>query len=175
MKPTKRGLTYMTYPMSCKLEERVQQIVDCFAEIHSKIDSFDHTNQVSDTVLAELAPGLKKTGFEVEAGKKANQKLSVPVLFGLNGRVTKSFDVDAATPDKKVVLEVEAGRGVTNHQFLKDLFEACVMPQVEHLVIAVRNIYKDSDDFKKVCDFIEAIYSSERFTIPISTVTIIGY
>ena len=94
----------MTYPMSCKLEERVQQIVDCFAEIHSKIDSFDHTTQVSDAVLAELVPGLKKTGFEVEAGKKASQKISVPVLFGLNGRVTKSFDVDAATPDKKVPL-----------------------------------------------------------------------
>ncbi len=165
----------MTYPVSREMDGHIRLIIECFQEIHPKIDSFAHANQKSDIVLAELAPGLKRSGFEVEEGKKANQKLSVPVLFGLNGKVAKSFDVDAATPDKRVILEVEAGRGVVNHQFLKDLFEACVMPQVEHLVIAVRNIYNDSDDFQKVCDFIATLYSSNRFTIPLTSVTIIGY
>ena len=66
-------------------------------------------------------------------GKKKHQKVSVPVLFGRNGRVEKSFDVDAWHKEERFVLEVEAGRATINHQFLKDMFEACMMHDVEYL------------------------------------------
>jgi hypothetical protein len=42
----------------------------------------------------------------------------------------------------RYVVEVEAGRGVVNYQFLKDFFEACTMVGVEKLCIAVRNTTK---------------------------------
>lgn len=45
----------------------------------------------------------------------------------LNGKLDKSFEADALHKELGFVLEVEAGRGVTNNQFLKDLFQACMM------------------------------------------------
>lgn len=44
--------------------------------------------------------------------------------------------------ETKTVVEVEAGRALTNYQFLKDLFEACMMNKAEFLVVAVRNSYR---------------------------------
>ena len=71
----------------------------------------------------ELAPGLHSLGFTVEAGKKKADKITVPVLFGLNGKFEKSFDADAHHRTAKFVVEVEAGRAVVNNQFLKDFFQ----------------------------------------------------
>jgi hypothetical protein len=73
------------------------------------------------------------------------------------------------------VIEVEAGRGVTNHQFLKDLFQACVMQEVDYLVIAVRNDYRGSDDYSKVITFLETLFASQRLILPLTGVLIIGY
>ena len=53
------------------------------------------------------------------------------------------------------VLEVEAGRGVVNHQFLKDLFQACMMYEVNYLAIAIRRVYKGARDFETVCRFFD--------------------
>jgi hypothetical protein len=41
----------------------------------------------------------------------------VPVLFGRDGKLEKFFEVDAYREDTGAVLEVEAGRTVTNYQF----------------------------------------------------------
>ena len=40
------------------------------------------------------------------------------------------------------------------NQFLKDIFQACMMPNAEYLVIAVRNHYFNSDDFKSIFQFL---------------------
>ena len=48
------------------------------------------------------------------------------------------------------VLEVEAGRAFDNNQFLKDIFQACMMDDVVHLAISVRNSYRGSDDFERL-------------------------
>ena len=175
MKASNRGLVYRTYPASLETDVKVNSIISCFKKVHAGINSFVKVRQESNVVLKALTEGLLAAGFEVETGKKAAEKITIPVLFGLNGKVLKSFDVDAASLDRKVVLEVEAGRAVVNHQFLKDLFESCVMPGVEHLVIAVRNTYNGADDFEKVCDFISTLYASSRFRIPLNSITIIGY
>jgi len=87
----------------------------------------------------------------------------------------KSFDVDAYHETEGFVLEVEAGRGYLNHQFLKDLFQACMMRNVEYLAIAVRNIYKNSPDFEKVFMFFDTLYTSNRLPLPLAGVLIIGY
>ena len=97
------------------------------------------------------------------------------MLFGRNGKIEKSFEADAYNDKYGYVIEVEAGRGVTNYQFLKDFFEACTMSNVQQLCIAVRNVYRSSDDFEKVCRFFEALYASNRLIVPLSGILIIGY
>jgi hypothetical protein len=44
------------------------------------------------------------------------------MLFGLNGRLEKSFEADAYHEREGFVVKVEAGHAVANNQFLKDLF-----------------------------------------------------
>ena len=108
-------------------------------------------------------------------GPATIDKLRVPVLFGRNGAVEKAFDADAFHASEHFVVEVEAGRGVTNYQFLKDLFQACMMHDMKYLGIAVRNTYRRSQDFEKVLMFFDTLYKSNRMTLPLNGVLVIGY
>ena len=73
------------------------------------------------------------------------------------------------------MLEVEAGRAVVNYQFLKDIFQACMMHRVEYLVLAVRNDYRGHDDFQVVRTFLETLYISNRLILPLQGIMLIGY
>ena len=134
------------------------------------IDSKENENQPSNIVLAKIRNDLEKIGFQVEIGKKKHERIDVPVLFGLEGHPAKSFQADAYNKNTKWVLEVEAGRAYTNNQFLKDLFQASVMVDVEHLCIAVRNDCRGSDDFLNIKKFFDTLYASNKFTIPLKGV-----
>ena len=61
-----------------------------------------------------------------------------------------------------------------NFQFLKDLFQACMMRNVEYLAIAVRNIYKGNRNFESVYRFIDTLYASNRLQLPLKGILIIG-
>ena len=87
----------------------------------------------------------------------------------------KSFDADAYHEAGGFVVEVEAGRGFTNNQFLKDLFQACMMRDVFYLAIAVRNQYKGSADFERTERFFNTLYASQRLQLPLHGVLLIGY
>lgn len=104
-----------------------------------------------------------------------DKKIHVPVLFGINNSIDKSFHADALSRDGKIVIEVEAGRAVDNNQFLKDIFQACMMYEVEYLVIAVRNNYRGADDFIKIHTFLETLYISSRLSLPLKGILLIGY
>lgn len=99
----------------------------------------------------------------METGNKATQKIHVPVTFGEQGKPVQSFDADAYNPDGKSVLEVKAGRAVSNFQLLKDHFQACVIVDVDYLVIAVWQMYNKQKDYEIVCGFFDTLYSSGRF------------
>ena len=120
-------------------------------------------------------------GYEVERGKRKSEKISRPVLFGPNGSVQKSFEVDAFEPVTGTILEVEAGRGVANHQFLKDFFEACAIQDANYLVIAVLNSYKPKSskngnrDFETVVTFFDTLFASGRLALPLKGILVIGY
>src|SRR6202035_4704721 len=62
-----------------------------------------------------------------------------------------------------------------NNQFLKDIFQACMMQDVLHLAVAVRNTYRNSDDFAKVESFLETLYVSGRLQLPLKGILLIGY
>ena len=93
----------------------------------------------------------------------------------MNGKLEKYFDADAYNEELKTVIEVEAGRAVTNYQFLKDLFQACMMHEVDFLVIAVRNTYRTNKDFQSVITFFDTLQASGRLILPLKGILIIGY
>lgn len=171
-----KSLTNWQYfPKHSPAPSALMSVIQCFNDVEQQIQSKDNVGQTSNEVLAKLRPGLQSIGFQVETGKTTEAKIKVPVLFGANGKVEKSFEADGYNPSEKIVIEVEAGRGVVNFQFLKDLFQACVMQDVDYAVIAVRNDYRGSDDFSKVVSFLETLYASQRLRLPLSGVLIIGY
>jgi hypothetical protein len=98
-------------------------------------------------------------------------------LFGVALVVKQSvaFDPVCIALSRAARIVFEAGRGVVNNQFLKDFFQACAMEQVEYLALAVRNVYRKSNDFERVCRFFEALYTSRRLELPLKGILLIGY
>jgi hypothetical protein len=125
--------------------------------------------------MARLRPKLEKLGFRVEKGKSSDEKIVVPVLFGHKGKILKCFNADAHAASEGWVLEVEAGQAVANNKFLKNIFQACMMHDVLHLAIAVRNTWRKSNDFDKVESFLETLYVSGRLQLPLKGILLIGY
>lgn len=111
----------------------------------------------------------------MERTKSKRDKISVPVPFGTDGRIERSFEADAFQESSRTVLEVEAGRAVTNNQILKDLFEACVMHDVRYLAVALRLQYRDSKDFERASGFFDTLYASRRLTLPLEGILIVGH
>ncbi len=70
---------------------------------------------------------------------------------------------------------VEVGRGVVNNQFLKDLFQACMMAGVTEFAVAVRNQYRRNNDFERVRRFFDTLYASNRLKLPLDGVLVVGY
>ena len=172
-KPT---TNWQYFPRTTRVPKFLGEVIEIFKEFDDSISTNVINHELSsDEILGLLRASLVELGYEVESGKGRLQKISIPVLHGRNGSVEKSFDADAFSLELRTVIEVEAGRAVSNYQFLKDLFQACVMPDVDYLVIAVRNNYRNRDDFEKVCQFIETIFVSDRLTLPLRGLLIIGY
>jgi len=167
-------IRFQFFPRSQGVTQPIQEVIDCFVTCDSQISSAKH-DLSSNEVLTVLRPHLKAIGYRVEEGKARDQKIGVPVLFGLDNQIDKAFNADALSADGKVVVEVEAGRAIDNNQFLKDIFQACMMFEVEYLVIAVRNDYRGKDDFARIFTFIETLYLSNRLRLPLKGILLIGY
>jgi len=171
------------FPRNRPVTSLGKQVVEVFESASATIDSalnnhlidVSYKDAASDVILSRVREGLEQIGFKVESGKKLSEKIAVPVLFGKGGKPTRSFHADAYHQNEGFVLEVEAGRAVTNYQFLKDLFEAAVMVDVNYLGIAVRRVYKQAKDFETVYSFLDTLYASERLKLPLKGILLIGY
>ena len=168
------GIEWQYYPKSDRASEFMLKLVGAFDAHEHEISSSAHSHP-SNHVLAILAADLRELGFRVEVGKKSTERIQVPVLFGRNGKMEKHFDADALHPDTGTLLEIEAGRGVTNNQFLKDFFQACVMYNVSYFAVAVRKLYRKNKDFEALNTFFDVLYASGRLTLPLKGILIIGY
>ena len=172
---------YQFFPRSHGLTKEMAQIVDCFKAVDAAKSADEQYR--SNYMLSLVRPHLEKYGFKVETGKAKEEKIDVPVLFGENNSIDKSFFADALSADGRIVLEVEAGRAVRNNQFLKDIFQACMMFDVEYLAIAVLNEYRFnktggggiSHDYHEVKTFLETLYVSNRIRLPLKGILVIGY
>lgn len=167
-------INWIFFPKSKRPPSIALNVVSTFKNTSSRIDSRTH-DLSSNQVLELLSEHLERIGFKVEKGRRKEDRIDVPVLFGYDGRIEKAFQADAYNADEGVVVEVEAGRGVLNYQFLKDLFQACMMADVRYAFLAVRNKYKNRDDFESVVTFFDTLYASNRLQLPLEGVLIIGY
>lgn len=167
-------IQYQFFPRSIGINDEMAKVVDCFVNANDGITS-DNKSLMSNEVLAILKPYFESIGFAVECGKSKGDKIDVPVLFGVNNKVDKSFYVDAISKDGRIVIEVEAGQATDNHRFLKDIFEACMMFDVDYLVLAVRNKYRTHYDFNRVYTFLETLYVSNRLHLPLKGILLVGY
>lgn len=167
-------ISWQYFPKSNIIPNHLSEVISVFKdnEININSDNFEYSSNV---VLKFVTKGLEQLNYKVETGKKSNDKVQVPVLFGINGKLEKYFDADAYNISQKSIIEVEAGRAYTNYQFLKDLFQACMMYEVDFLTIAVRRTYLGNPDFQKIITFFETLYASSRLKLPLKGILIIGY
>lgn len=171
-------IQWQFYPKSDPLPEHLRQVIAVFEAAEPVIGSTGPAaaeSLSSDRVLAIVRDPLLLLGYRVEAGKRTDEKVGVPVLFGRNGVVEKAFEADAFHVGTGTVIEIEAGRAVVNNAVMKDLFEACMMHGVDYAVIAVRNLYQRSRDFETVNAWFETLYVSRRLQLPLKGVLLIGY
>ena len=167
-------LRYQLFPRSFGITQQVKDTIGCFEKNFSLINSHIHDHS-SNKVLEIMRNDLESMGFTIEKSKKQNDKIRVPVLFGLNNKIDKFFDADGISEDMSIVLEIEAGRAYRNNQFLKDIFQSCMMPSIEYLILAVRNTYAGTDDFQSIFIFLETLYINGRLQLPLKGIVLIGY
>jgi hypothetical protein len=167
-------INWQFFPKSKIIPSHLYEVVSVFENRENLISSEQH-NYGSNEVLEKLRRDLEILNFTIEKSKKNKDKIKVPVLFGPNGKLEKYFDADGYNIETKSVIEIEAGRAVTNYQFLKDLFQACMMYEVDFLIIALRKSYRSNPDFQNVITFFETLYSSGRLMLPLKGILIIGY
>ena len=167
------------YPSRDPAPGWVPPVIEAFAVAGPSIDSRENTGVSSDTVLAALRPALLGLGYVVEASKAKADKIWRPVLFGEQGASRVAYEVDGFHPDHGVVLEVEAGRGAANNADYRDIIRASLMVDARFLVLAVMLTYTGGGvnvrSYEQTRDRIDAIYASNRLTLPLEGLLLIGY
>lgn len=171
------------YPSNLRPPVWVDTILGAFVQARAAIESVSHVGLTSDDVLRELRPFLVAIGFEVEAGKKAAEKIRRPVYFGELGREGKAYEIDGFNDSYGIVLEVEAGRGARGNAVYRDLIQASLLVDARYLALAVMASYRHQSGGKTITvasyaearDLLDAIYASARLRLPLEGVLLIGY
>lgn len=173
-------IRFMSYPRTEPPPRFVEEIVAVFRQQAAQIETEPREKHLqSDKVLAAIRSDLEGLGFEVERGKRTDQKVARPVFFGEGGVPTLRFEVDAFHPTWECGLEVEATRAIRGGAFYRDMIQALVMAKVSHLCIAVPNIIRygkgnKSRDFEEAVRVADALFGHSRIQFPYG-LTLIGY
>lgn len=181
----KSAIRFTSYPRTEPPPFFIAEVVEAFRLVEASISTSALTKGLtSDLVLAELRPPLKAAGFQIEAGKLRADKIERPVFYGENGQPALNYQIDAYHPRWRCGLEVEAGRAWMGNAVYRDLVQALVMVQVDHLVLAVPNAYKyqnkksgktvTSTDYDNTVSVANALYGHTRMRLPYG-LTVLGY
>jgi hypothetical protein len=174
---------YTSFPQTKPPPSFVPKVVEIFRSHEPKISTQALVKGLeSDPVLRILAEDLARLGFSVEGGKARGKKISRPVFYGQNGSPKLTYEIDAYHELWRCGLEVEAGRAILGNAVFRDLFQAMVMPDVDHLCLAVPNIYRynssgkthTSPNYDKTISIAEALYGHSRVQMPYG-LTVLGY
>jgi hypothetical protein len=152
----------------------VEPLVGAVAGARDQVDSTVQ-NYESNEVLARMAPGMEGLGYQVERGKRRDEKLFRPVFFGEAGAHSKSYDIDAYHPEDRVAVEVEAGRSIVNNAIYKDLVVMCLMADVDFGAVAVPLAYRKGSPYLGAVRAFEPIFASPRFNMPLKGFLVLGY
>ncbi|XMB67152.1 hypothetical protein RI065_01140 [Mycoplasmatota bacterium zrk1] len=167
-------MKWQLFPKNLKPNLDIKNVVKVFEDNWKSFESRKYTLK-SDLVLKILSNDLIILNYMVEKSKKKVDKISVPVLYGENGFIEKYFEADAYSREKKIVIEVEAGRAYLNNQFLKDVFQAALMDDVDYLVIACRMDYLGTNDYEKIYKFFDTMFISGKIHLDLKGILLIGY
>lgn len=176
-------IRFSVFPRTASPPGFVSEVVKLFDVRHDFIGTVAlEKGLTSNEVLAELRAGLVGLGFEVERGKRSDEKIRRPVFFGENAVPSLQYEIDAWHPQWLAGLEIEAGRAWMGNAVYRDLVQALVMVDLSHLIIAVPNIYRykndgrdaSSNDYANTVAVADALYGHSRLTMPFS-LTVIGY
>jgi hypothetical protein len=133
----------------------------------------------SDRVLACIRPGLQSLGYTVESGKKSDQKIKRPVLFGEGGTASVNYEIDAFHDVLGVAVEVEAGRGAFSNADYRDIIRVSLLLDARFMVLMQPLTYRTSKTTKSAYagtrDLLDAIYASQRLRLPFDGLLLVGY
>ena len=174
---------WLYYPTHSPAPAWAHDFVSVVQHARPTIDSQATDGLTSDVVLGELRPGLEGLGYHVERGKRAQEKVRRPVLFGENGRARVTYEVDAAHDDLGVVVEIEAGRGARGNAAYRDLVRTSLIVGARYLVLGVMAEYRIQHpsrqtrvhSYRETRDQFDAIYASGRLRLPFDGVLLFGY
>ncbi len=174
------SIEYSYFPVGGRITPTLKKVISAFEKNMMAISTELGNDLPSNRVLEIMLPSLEDIGFSVEDGKKTGQK-NILEIYDEEGMLVKSFNPDAYHPQRKIYIEVEAGRALLNYQFLKDFFESLLASDVDYLVIAV-NIFdsnksssKKRKDFDGIVDYFDVFYATVQFKVPLKGVLIIGF
>ena len=94
---------FQFFPRSIGVVKPIEDVLKAFKNVESEIDS-KTCGKKSDDVLAAVEPYLTRLKYNVERDKSSKGKIDIPVLFGNNNTIDKSFYADAISCDGKIVI-----------------------------------------------------------------------
>ncbi len=176
-------IRFSTFPRTQTPPDFLAEVIAVFERHSAKIGTAHREKGLtSDQALAVLRSDLVALGFSVEAGKRTEDKIRRPVFFGENAQPDLQYEVDAWHPKWRAGLEVEAGRAWMGNAVYRDLVQALVMVDMDHLLLAVPQSYRyksggrvaASKDYENTISVAQALYGHARITMPFS-LCVIGY
>ena len=177
------SIRFSTFPRTQTPPRFLAHLIEQFQDHADEIGTCHQDNGLrSNDLLAVLRPGLMTLGFEVEMGRKIDQKIMRPVFFGENARPELQYQIDAWHPEWLAGLEIEAGRAWMGNAVYRDLVQALVMVDMEHLILAVPQMYRyrssgrltTSRDYDHTIAVAQALYAHSRVQMPFG-LCVIGY
>ena len=143
----------------------VTTAVDVFSAGASRLRDPDVTT-VAD-VLDIVRPHLVPHGWTVADGSRAKHGVARRTGDGAIVRLDGWHDSGTA-------LWIETGRSWNNFGFLQHVAEAAVLPNGDHVVVAINESYGAQATFVRCQEFLAMLLGTERMTWPFRSVTLIG-
>jgi hypothetical protein len=177
------SVRFSSFPRTEPPPQFVPSVVRAFATHERDITTAKlDKGLTSNEVLQALREDLVGLGFDVESGKTRDHKIERPVFYGENGIPALLYQIDAYQHVWRCGLEIEAGRDWMGNAVYRDLIQAMVMVQVDHLCLAVPNRYKYrsggrdvfSTDYANTVAVADALFGHTRLRVPYG-LTVIGY
>jgi hypothetical protein len=160
----------------------VLNFVSVLNPLKDQLDTSAGNAAKSDAVLAAIAPGLAGLGYRIELSKAKADKIALPVLFGDQGAHRVQYEVDAVHEELGVIVEIEAGRGAKSNAGYRDLIRASLLVDAHYFVLGMPLEYRSGKTrveltraYADTREQLDAIYASQRLSLPFKGVLLFGY